>query len=172
MAKKGADADSIFNPGGSEIDVEPVEDSSADPSSSEPSSTESPSTESSSTEPDPITEAHSPPTSPPVESPSETDRGVAIPPSELAEEYVPESYDLPHAWALGRKTVKSGRPKTKTFTLQDKVHTLEKDAEHEVNDILGGDVSLTDIREAALIIGYSNPELIADLVSGWGAEHS
>lgn len=95
-------------------------------------------------------------------------------PRELAEQYTPKDYDLSHAWALGRSTVKDGRPKEKTFFLQSQIveesGSLESQASDEVEEILGGSVSTTDLREAALIIGYSNPDLLAELLSEWGAE--
>lgn len=108
-----------------------------------------------------------------VEASSDSlDESVEIDPAKLADQYVPESYDLPHAWALGRDSVKDGRPKEKTFFLQESVLDLEDQVSDDVEEILGEEVSVTDLREAALIISYSNPELVAALVSEWGAEHA
>jgi hypothetical protein len=92
-------------------------------------------------------------------------------PSSLATEFTPENYDLPHPWALGREGVKDGRPIEKTFFLQNSVVDLEQEAMAEVAEILDNQVKMTDFREAAVIVAYSNPELIAELLTEWGAEH-
>lgn len=93
-------------------------------------------------------------------------------PSVLAEAFTPDTYDLPHAWALGRSSVKDGRQEEKTFHLQSSVVELEEEAMNEVGELLDDQVKMTDLREAALIVAYSNPELVADLLTEWGAEHA
>lgn len=88
----------------------------------------------------------------------------------LAAEFVPENYEKPHAWALGRDGVNDGRSEKKTFFLQSSVLDLESECSREVNEILDGDVPLTDLRELALILAYHQPELLAEAAREWGAE--
>ena len=88
----------------------------------------------------------------------------------LACEFVPDTYEKPHAWALGRDSVNDGRAEKKTFFLQSSVLDLESACSEEVNEILDGDVPLTDLRELALIIAYHQPELLAEAAREWGAE--
>lgn len=97
---------------------------------------------------------------------SETDIDAA----KLAREFVPDTYDKPHAWALGRDGVNDGRAEKKTFFLQSSVLDLEAACSQEVNEILDGDVPLTDLRELALILAYHQPELLAEAAREWGAE--
>ena len=99
-----------------------------------------------------------------IESPAELD---AAP---LAREFVPNTYDKPHAWALGRDGVNDGRAEKKTFFLQSSVLDLEAACSQEVNETLDGDVPLTDLRELALILAYHQPELLAEAAREWGAE--
>ena len=88
----------------------------------------------------------------------------------LAREFVPDTYDKPHAWALGRDGVNDGRAEKKTFFLQSSVLDLEVACSQEVNEILDGDVPLTDLRELALILAYHQPKLLAEAAREWGAE--
>jgi hypothetical protein len=99
-----------------------------------------------------------------VESETEIDA------ARLAREFVPDTYDKPHAWALGRDGVNDGRAEKKTFFLQSSVLDLEAACSQEVNEILDGDVPLTDLRELALILAYHQPELLAEAAREWGAE--
>ncbi|WP_318571223.1 hypothetical protein [Salinigranum marinum] len=97
---------------------------------------------------------------------SQTDLDAA----RLAREFVPDTYEKPHAWALGRDGVNDGRPEKKTFFLQSSVLDLEGACSQRVNEILDGDVPLTDLRELALILAYHQPELLAEAAREWGAE--
>lgn len=99
-----------------------------------------------------------------IESPGEPDA------ARLAREFVPDAYEKPHAWALGRDGVNDGRAEKKTFFLQSSVLDLEAACSQEVNEILDGDVPLTDLRELALILAYHQPELLAEAAREWGAE--
>ena len=96
--------------------------------------------------------------------------GAEIDAVRLAREFVPDTYDKPHAWALGRDGVNDGRAEKKTFFLQSSVLDLEAACSQEVNEILDGDVPLTDLRELALILAYHQPELLAEAAREWGAE--
>jgi hypothetical protein len=88
----------------------------------------------------------------------------------LAREFVPDTYEKPHAWALGRDGVNDGRAEKKTFFLQSSVLDLEAACSQEVNETLDGDVPLTDLRELALILAYHQPGLLAEAAREWGAE--
>jgi hypothetical protein len=93
-------------------------------------------------------------------------------PEELAQKYVPEEYELDHPWALGRSTVSSGRTEKVMFTIQTKVASLEGDTIQAVQAELGDEISKTDLREAALILAYSQPKKLSKILSEWGAEHA
>jgi hypothetical protein len=95
---------------------------------------------------------------------------VELDAARLAREFVPDTYDKPHAWALGRDGVNDGRAEKKTFFLQSSVLNLEAACSQEVNESLDGDVPLTDLRELALILAYHQPELLAEAAREWGAE--
>ena len=90
--------------------------------------------------------------------------------AQLAREFVPDTYDRPHPWALGRGSVNDGRAEKKTFFLQSDVLALEMACSQEVNEHLDGNVPLTDLRELALILAYNQPELLAEAAREWGAE--
>jgi hypothetical protein len=100
----------------------------------------------------------------------EVDSEMEIDAARLAREFVPDTYEKPHAWALGRDGVNDGRAEKKTFFLQSSVLDLEAACSQEVNEILDGDVPLTDLRELALILAYHQPELLAEAAREWGAE--
>ena len=100
----------------------------------------------------------------------EFETGTDFDAARLAREFVPKSYDKPHAWALGRNGVNDGRPEKKTFFLQEQILRLEEECRSEVNEILEGDVPLTDMRELALIIAYHHPQRIAEAAREWGSE--
>jgi hypothetical protein len=100
----------------------------------------------------------------------EVESGTEIDAAQLAREFVPDTYDKPHAWALGRDGVNDGRAEKKTFFLQSSALDLEAACSQEVNEILDGDVPLTDLRELALILAYHQPELLAEAAREWGAE--
>lgn len=93
-------------------------------------------------------------------------------PEELAQHYVPENYDLSYPWALGRSTVYSGRDEKVMLTIQSQVTELELDTRQAIEAELGGEISKTDLREAALILAYSQPEMLSRLLLEWGAEHA
>lgn len=99
-----------------------------------------------------------------IESPAELNA------ARLAREFVPDTYEKSHAWALGRDGVNDGRAEKKTFFLQSSVLDLEGACSQEVNEILDGDVPLTDLRELALMLAYHQPELLAEAAREWGAE--
>lgn len=100
----------------------------------------------------------------------EFDTAGDIDTARLAREFVPETYDKPHAWALGRNGVNDGRSEKKTFFLQSNVLNLEGACSERVNEALDGEVPLTDLRELALILAYHQPELLAEAAREWGAE--
>lgn len=100
----------------------------------------------------------------------ELDGRTDVDAARLAREFVPEDYDKPHAWALGRDGVNDGRTEKKTFFLQERVVDLEAECLAAVSERLGGDVPVTDLRELALVLAYHQPELLAEAAREWGAE--
>lgn len=101
---------------------------------------------------------------------ADVESGEGLDAARLAREFVPDTYDKPHPWALGRGSVNDGRAEKKTFFLQSDVLALEMACSREVNELLDGDVPLTDLRELALILAYHQPELLAEAAREWGAE--
>jgi hypothetical protein len=100
----------------------------------------------------------------------EIDRTSTMDAAQLARAFVPDSYEKPHPWALGRNGVNNGRTAKKTFFLQSDVIALEAACLGEVNQQLNGEVPLTDLRELALILAYHDPERLAEAALEWGSE--
>lgn len=98
-------------------------------------------------------------------------------PAALAKEYVPDDYqhkgsDLEIKWALGRQNVRKSRDKQKMFLLQNSIDELEEEIVDKLTeDEEVSDVNITDVREAALILAYNQPEKLSELLDGWGARH-
>jgi hypothetical protein len=100
----------------------------------------------------------------------EIERAGTMDAAQLARAFVPDSYEKPHPWALGRNGVNDGRTAKKTFFLQSDVIALEAACLGEVNQQLDGEVPLTDLRELALILAYHDPERLAEAALEWGSE--
>jgi len=73
--------------------------------------------------------------------------------------------DLPYIF--GRNTVKSDRQMVQYF-LRDETMNLESDVKHAVEQELGTEVYLTDIREALIRVGANHVDELADELRGWG----
>ena len=98
------------------------------------------------------------------------DTSEEIDAAQLAREFIPDTYNKSHAWALGRDGVDDSRSEKKTFFLQSSVLDLEAICSEKVDGALDGHVPLTDLRELALILAYHQPELLAEAAREWGAE--
>jgi hypothetical protein len=90
--------------------------------------------------------------------------------AQLAREFVPDAYDKPRAWALGRDGVNDGRAEKKTFFLQSCVLDTESACSREANETLDGDVPVTDLRELVLVLAHCQPELLAEAAREWGTQ--
>lgn len=97
---------------------------------------------------------------------SETDRYSSPDRSEPSEssDHTDEE-DLPYIF--GRNTVKTDRQMVQYF-LRDETMNLESDVKHAVEQELGTDVYLTDIREALIRVGADHVDELADELRGWG----
>ena len=73
--------------------------------------------------------------------------------------------DLPYIFA--RNTVKSDRKMTQYF-LREETQAVEKNAQRELEEQLGTDVSLIDVREALVLIGADHLDEVADELRNWG----
>jgi len=73
--------------------------------------------------------------------------------------------DIPYI--LRRNTVKTDRQMVQYF-LRDETMNLESDVQHAVEQELGTDVYLTDIREALIRVGANHVDELADELRGWG----
>lgn len=91
--------------------------------------------------------------------------------SSSARSVTPESADhideeeLPYIF--GRNTVKTDRQMVQYF-LRDETMDLESDVKHAVEQELGTDVYLTDIREALIRVGADHVDELVDELRGWG----
>ena len=72
---------------------------------------------------------------------------------------------LPYIFA--RNTVKSDRKMTQYF-LRDEAQAVEKDAQRAIEDEIGTDVSLIDVREALVLVGAEHLDEVADELRNWG----
>ena len=72
---------------------------------------------------------------------------------------------LPYIFA--RNTVKSDRKMIQYF-LRDETQAVEKDAQRAIEEELGTDVSLIDIREALVLVGAKHLDEVADELRDWG----
>jgi hypothetical protein len=72
---------------------------------------------------------------------------------------------LPYIFA--RNTVKSDRKMIQYF-LRDETQAVEKDAQRTIEEELGTDVSLIDIREALVLVGAKHLDEVADELRDWG----
>jgi hypothetical protein len=77
----------------------------------------------------------------------------------------PSEEDLPYIF--GRSGVKEDREMIQYF-LRDETEDLEAEVKHAVEQELGTDVYLTDIREALVRIGANHIDEVADELRGWG----
>lgn len=71
------------------------------------------------------------------------------------------------SYIFRRNTVKTDRQMVQYF-LRDETMNLESDVKHAVEQELGTDVYLTDIREALIRVGAEHVDELADELRGWG----
>lgn len=72
-------------------------------------------------------------------------------------------------WVYTRSNVKQDREMVQ-FYLREYLQQAEDRLVDEVSEELGGEVTLTDVREAAYEAAMHNPELIVDRLEAWGFE--
>jgi hypothetical protein len=66
-----------------------------------------------------------------------------------------------------RDGVQDGRKRVPLF-LQDETKQAERDAQRELEDRFGDDVSLTDLREALVLAGLENLDKAEEELEAWG----
>lgn len=66
-----------------------------------------------------------------------------------------------------RDGVQDGRDRVPLF-LQPETKRAERDALHEVEERFDDDVSLTDLREAVVMVGLAHLDEVEDHLEGWG----
>ncbi|MFC7177901.1 hypothetical protein [Halosegnis marinus] len=74
--------------------------------------------------------------------------------------------DRQYPYFLTRDTVKEGRTNEAVFFLRDQYATHEDDVHDAVEELLGDDVYLTDLREA--MVATADAEAIAAQLREWG----
>lgn len=75
-----------------------------------------------------------------------------------------------YPYMLIRDTVKQGRTNDHVYQLRDEYSAQEDVLHDEVEELLGDDVYLTDLREA--IVATADPEAIAAQLRDWGQDIS
>lgn len=100
----------------------------------------------------------------PTESDASATSGVTADESEDSEES-----GLP--WIYRRDSVKGDRPHLVQANVRQETLDRQDEALDAVEEILGEDVYATDLREAALLVAYARPELIADQLREWGYDY-
>ena len=75
-----------------------------------------------------------------------------------------------YPYMLIRDTVKQGRTNDHVYQLRDEYSAHEDVLHDEVEELLGDDVYLTDLREA--IVATADPEAIAAQLRDWGQDIS
>lgn len=75
-----------------------------------------------------------------------------------------------YPYMLIRDTVKQGRTNDHVYQLRDEYSAQEDVLHDEVEELLGDDVYLTDLREA--IVATAEPEAIAAQLRDWGQDIS
>ena len=73
--------------------------------------------------------------------------------------------ELPYIYS--RNTVKSDRKMIQYF-LRDEAQAVEKDAQRAIEEELGTDVSLIDVREAIVLVGADHLDEVTDELRDWG----
>lgn len=69
---------------------------------------------------------------------------------------------------LRREKVKDERPEVHQLFVQSETHEQAVDAERELEDMLGVDLSRTDAREAIYLAGMANLDEAATVLRRWG----
>jgi hypothetical protein len=99
----------------------------------------------------------------PTESDASATRGVTD------EDEGDSSDSLP--WIYRRNSVKGDRPHLIQANVREETVDRQDDALDAVENMLGEDVYATDLREAALLVAFDRPELIADQLREWGYDY-
>lgn len=83
----------------------------------------------------------------------------------MVEEYHEENPPVPYvSW---RNSVSTGR-KTTSYELNSDVGSLLEDAQKEFKDQYNTEISLTDLREIALVVGLMNTDDVFEAAEEWG----
>jgi len=102
----------------------------------------------------------------PESYPTESDESAT---SGVTDDDGDRSTELP--WIYERDSVKGERPHLIQVNVQEETTDREDDAHDAVEDLLGEDVYATDLREAALLVAFEDPEKIAAKLREWGYDH-
>lgn len=76
------------------------------------------------------------------------------------------SRDLP--WIYARDSITDGRSKTVQLHLQESTIENQREAKTAVENELGDTVKKADLREAALLVGMTHVDEVADVLREWG----
>lgn len=71
-------------------------------------------------------------------------------------------------WIHRRSSITDGRENTKQLHLQDTTVDIEREQRSEVESVLGESVKKADLREAALIVGLTHVDEVAEQLEEWG----
>jgi hypothetical protein len=71
-------------------------------------------------------------------------------------------------WIYARDSITDGRSKTVQLHLQDSTLETQRKTKTAVENELGSSIKKADLREAALLVGMSHIDEVADVLSEWG----
>lgn len=71
-------------------------------------------------------------------------------------------------WIHRRNSITDGRENTKQLHLQDSTVDFEREQQSEIETILGESVTKADLREAALLVGLTHVDEVAEQLQEWG----
>lgn len=71
-------------------------------------------------------------------------------------------------WIHRRNSITDGRENTKQLHLQDDTVDFEREQQSEIEAVLGESVKKADLREAAVLVGLSHVDEVAEQLQEWG----
>lgn len=101
------------------------------------------------------------------DAPTESEEPAAEAEETAADEEGDRSQSIQIPYKYRRDGVQDGRNRVPLF-LQSETKTAERDALRELEDRFDGDVSLTDLREALVMVGLDHLDEAEEQLESWG----
>lgn len=74
-------------------------------------------------------------------------------------------------WKYRRENARDGRPRTKQLHYQKETERREGTFQSNVEAVVGENVELTDLREAAVLVAMEHVDEVADQLREWGYDY-